>query len=199
MERSLSRRIPWLLEYFRAVIRYFSTDSRGMEADEETEEQIRRTAEQLLNDHGNSVLRLAYAYLHNLSDAEEVLQDTLLQYLRTTPAFESEEHGKAWLLRVAANLSKNRLRYQKTHETDQLDEQLAGERREDLTFVWEAVKSLPVRWREVVHLFYQEGYSTAQIARILHRNESTVRSDLRRARLRLKEILKEAYDFDGTI
>ncbi len=63
--------------------------------------------------------------------------------------------------------------------------------------MWEAVKSLPQTQREVIHLFYQEGFSTKEIAEILQRNEATIRTDLRRARLKLKEILKEEYDFEA--
>ncbi len=62
-----------------------------------------------LNTYGNAILRCAYSYLHNMADAEEILQDTLLKLLTAAPAFESEAHKKAWLLRVAANLSKNRM------------------------------------------------------------------------------------------
>lgn len=157
-------------------------------------EAVNRQAERMLNEYGNSILRLAYSYLHNLSDAEEVLQDTLIQVLKTAPAWESREHEKAWLLRVAANLSKNRLHYNQIRQTDALNEALAAEDRKDLSFVWEAVKALPVQYREVIHLFYHEGWPTAQIAKILGRRESTVRSDLRRGREKLREVLKEAYD-----
>ena len=153
-------------------------------------------AEMILTRFGDSILRYAYTYLHNMSDAEEVLQDTLVQFLKTAPEFESENHEKAWLLRVAANLSKNRIRYNKLRETDELNEELVAEECEDLSFVWEAVKSLPVKYREVIHLFYHEGYQTAQIAKVLGRNESTVRSDLRRGREKLKEVLKGEYDFE---
>ena len=153
-------------------------------------------AEMILTRFGDSILRYAYTYLHNMSDAEEVLQDTLVQFLKTAPEFESENHEKAWLLRVAANLSKNRIRYNKLRETDELNDELVAEEREDLSFVWEAGKSLPVKYREVIHLFYHEGYQTAQIAKVLGRNESTVRSDLRRGREKLKEVLKGEYDFE---
>ena len=145
---------------------------------------------------GNTVLRLAYSYLHNTEDSEDVLQETLMQYLRSAPRFENDQHAKAWLLRVAANRSKNRIGYNKTRKTDELNEELAAEEREDLSFVWQAVKQLPPTQREVIHLFYQEGYSTAEIAGILGRNESTVRSDLKRGREALKKVLKEAYDFE---
>lgn len=156
-------------------------------------------AAEFLDIYGNQILRYAYSYLHNLSDAEEVLQDTLLQFLKTRPILETPQHEKAWLLRVAGNLSKNRLQFHKSHPTDELQEELTAEGREDLSFVWEAVQTLPVNYREVIHLFYYEGYSTREIADLLQKNESTVRSDLRRGRMKLKEVLKEAYDFEEPV
>lgn len=137
-------------------------------------------AAEILDTHGNAILRYAYSYLHNMEDAEEVLQDTLVQFLKTAPAFESEAHEKAWLLRVA----------------DELNDELVAENRDDLSFVWQAVRDLPEKYRAPVHLFYHEGYSTKQIAEILQRGEANVRSDLHRGRALLREILKEAYDFD---
>lgn len=158
-------------------------------------EEVSAQAARLFDTYGSSILRYAYSYLHNLSDAEEILQDTLIQYMRKTPHFENAAHEKAWLLRVAGNLSRNRLDYNAVRRTDGLSEELIAQEREDLSYVWEAVKELPVKYREVIHLFYQEGLSTGEIARLLQRKESTVRSDLARGRLKLKSILKEGYDF----
>lgn len=155
-----------------------------------------RSVEQVMDRYGNAILRLAYSYLHNMSDAEDILQETLLKYIQSAPAFENSEHQKAWLLRVAANLSKNKIDYNRIRETDELEETLIAGEREDLSFVWEAVKLLPVQYREAIHLFYYEGYSTKEIGRILKRNESSIRSDLKRGRIKLKEVLKEAYDFE---
>ena len=118
----------------------------------------------------------------------------MVKYLQTAPELNGPEHEKAWLLRVAANLSKNRLAYNRVRradDVDELSETLAGQQREDLSFVWDAVKQLPVKYRDAVHLFYYEGYSTAQIASIVGRSEATVRSDLRRARIKLKDMLGE--------
>lgn len=153
--------------------------------------RVNQQTEALLDRHGESILRLAYSYLHNQSDAEDILQDTLIQYLRTAPVLESPAHEKAWLLRVAGNLSKNLLRAQGYRQADQLKETLVAQEREDLSYVWEAVKALPVPYRETIHLFYYEGYSTAQIARILDQKESTVRSRLKRGREKLKPLLEE--------
>jgi len=161
------------------------------------EELLEEQTRQIMDELGNSILRLAYSYLHNMEDAEDILQETLIKFDTVRPVFENEKHRKAWLLTVASNLAKNRIEYNKVRQAEELNEEIAGaEDREDLSFVWEAVKSLPQAQREVIHLFYQEGYPTADCARILGRKESTIRSDLRRAREKLKEILKEADDFE---
>lgn len=76
-------------------------------------------------------------------------------------------------------------------QADQLEETLVAQEREDLSYVWDAVKALPVPYREAIHLFYYEGYSTAQIAQILDQKESTVRSRLKRGREKLKPLLEE--------
>ena len=172
---------------------------REIAAEKEQREAANRRAEEILGKYGNSILRYAYTYLHNMSDAEEVLQDTILKCIRTAPVFENERHEKAWLLRVAGNISKNRIEYNALRKTDELNDELVSEEREDLSFVWEAVKSLPTNYREAVHLFYHEGYSTKQIAEILGKNEATVRSDLHRGREKLKILLREEYDFEETV
>jgi RNA polymerase sigma factor (sigma-70 family) len=178
-----------------AAARFFAAAAAPgtLSAEERAEQNLQ--AEKILDDYGNNILRLAYSYLHNMSDAEEILQDTLIQFLQAAPHFENETHKKAWLLHVAGNLSKNRIDYNRVRDADELNEELVSEERSDLSFVWEAVKALPVKYREVIHLFYQEGYQTAEIASILHENEVTVRSHLNRGRAKLKEVLKEAYDF----
>lgn len=158
--------------------------------------QANQQSERLMQTYGNSILRLAYSYLHNMSDAEDVLQDTLIQFLKTQPQLETAEHEKAWCLRVAINISKNKITYNKTRKTDELSETLAAAESEDLAFVWAAVKQLPTKYSEVIHLYYHEGYSTAQIASLLSKNDATVRSLLQRARKKLKDVLQEVYDFE---
>ena len=173
----------------------------GADAGAETEsERIERETVEIMDQLGNAILRLAYSYLHNMEDAEDILQETLIKFVTTKPVFENEKHRKAWLLTVAANLAKNRIEYNRVRSSEELNEEIAGaapeEEEDDLSYVWEAVKKLPDNQREVIHLFYQEGYKTAEIANILGRKEATIRSDLKRARDKLKEILKEANDFE---
>lgn len=94
-----------------------------------------------------------------------MLQDTLLQYLQKAPPFSGEEHERAWLLRVAANLCKNRLSYWKRHPQEELSDLLPGRAPEpELSAVWDAVGALPARYRGVIHLYYYEGYTTVEIA-----------------------------------
>ena len=149
----------------------------------------------VLRRHGDAILRLAFSYLHRRDEAEDVLQDTLLQYLQKAPPFSSAEHEKAWLLRVAANLSKNRLSYWKRHPQEELSDLLPGESEDpQLSAVWDCVTALPPKYRAVVHLYYYEQYTTVEIAGLLGTKESTVRSLLTRARGLLRERL-EGDDF----
>ena len=177
-------------------------DKEASENDRKSDEEIEKEAEEILSTIGNSILRLALSYLHNIEDAEDILQETMIKFVTVRPVFESEAHRKAWLMRVASNLAKNRIDYNRVRDTLELNEEIAGEVQEDLDkgdeykAIWDAVRSLPVHQREAIHLFYQEGYSTAEIAQITGRREATVRSDLKRARDRLREMLKEANDFE---
>ena len=177
-------------------------DQEASGNDRKSDEEIEREAEEILSTTGNSILRLALSYLHNIEDAEDILQETMIKFVTVRPVFESEAHRKAWLMRVASNLAKNRIDYNRVRDTLELNEEIAGEVQEDLDkgdeykAIWDAVRSLPVHQREAIHLFYQEGYSTAEIAQITGRREATVRSDLKRARDRLREMLKEASDFE---
>lgn len=183
----------WLRRFAAAVMNVISMSQRSNDSEQE---DVNTQAARILDSYGNSVLRLAYSYLHNMPDAEDILQETLIRYFRSAPQFESDSHEKAWLLRVAANLSKNRIDYNKIRLSEEINEEIAADEKDDLSFVWEAVKQLPQTQSEVIHLFYQEGYSTAEIAKLLSRRESTVRSDLKRGREKLRTILKEAYDFE---
>ena len=181
----------WFSALKEALRRVFFSIEETPQPLQPSREKVNQRATALLDQYGEHILRLAYSYLHNQSDAEDILQDTLIQYLRTAPVLESPAHEKAWLLRVAGNLSKNLLRAQGYRQADQLDETLVAQEREDLSYVWEAAKALPVPYRETIHLYYYEGYSTAQIAQILDQKESTVRSRLKRGREKLKPLLEE--------
>ena len=153
----------------------FAAQIFGRKRAETKDDAVDRYLREIMDKHGNRLLRMAYSYLHNMQDSEEILQDVLMKLMDKAPVFESEEHEKAWLLRVTANLSKNRIEYNKLRDTDELKDELVAEEHQDLSFVWEAVKELPENYREVIHLFYEEGYQTDEIADILGESGANMR------------------------
>lgn len=110
---------------------------------------------------------------------------------------QNGEHMKAWLIRVTVNVCKNKLKSFTHRKMDVYEEWIHFPfvDHRDRFEVMLAVTSLPVKYREVVHLFYYEGYQTKEIAQLLKKRESTVRSLLARAREMLKNKLKGEYDF----
>lgn len=132
------------------------------------------------------VFRIAYQKLKNVHDAEDVMQDVGVALMKGNPPFEDEEHLKAWIIRVTlnkcGNLRKSFWKSRKEPIDDYLELQ-APETREALEELFE----LPEKYRTVLYLYYFEGYSIGEIAEILGKNKNTVGSNLRRARLMLKE------------
>ena len=145
--------------------------------------------ETLIDQYENTLLRAALAILGDPYEAEDAVQDTFLRYLEKCPDFRDENHEKAWLLTVCANGCKSRLRMRKSRPTTELLDSYPAPDRESGE-VAEAVFALPANQRAAVHLFYYEGYSTEEIARILGQRPGTVRSHLSRARETLRRVLK---------
>lgn len=148
-----------------------------------------------LDYYGDMLLRLAYSYMKNMHDAEDILQDVFIQLMKNIGIFESREHKKSWLICVTRNLCRNKLKSSWFKKRDELVElpYYDNYKNDD---VLDAVMKLPVKYREVIHLFYYEDYTTAKIAEIIDKKESTVRSLLHRGRSILKDVLKEGYDFE---
>lgn len=145
--------------------------------------------ETLIDQYENTLLRAALAILGDPYEAEDAVQDTFLRWLEKRPEFRDEGHERAWLLTVCANGCKSRLRARKRRPTVELTEVYPAPDG-DSGAVAEAVFALPANQRAAVHLFYYEGYSTQEIARILGQRPGTVRSHLSRARETLRRELK---------
>jgi RNA polymerase sigma-70 factor (ECF subfamily) len=114
-----------------------------------------------------------------------------MKYLRARAAFESEEHRKAWLLRVTINASKNLLTSAWFRNTAKFDFDVAAPSDQEDGVYW-AVAELPPKYRTVVHLYYYEDMSIEEIAETVAGKTSTVASQLHRARQMLREKLKGA-------
>lgn len=149
--------------------------------------------EQIIRQFSNTVYRLAFAKTGSRTDADDVFQEVFVRYVRKRPVFESAEHAKAWFLRVTVNCANSLLSSPFRRRSAPLEEGLsetAAQTGEE-TDLKQAIARLPASYREVIHLFYYEDYSCAQIARGLRRRESTVRMQLTRARRMLLQALKE--------
>jgi RNA polymerase sigma factor (sigma-70 family) len=153
---------------------------------------------QAMSDWGNAVYRLALSQTRSRADADDVYQDVFLRLFNDRTDFQSNEHVKAWLLRVTANRCRDLEKSSWKRRTVTLDperdapETPARTRREE--DVWEAIGKLPEYQRTVVHLHYIEGYSTQEISQIMDCRPATVRTWLFRARNRIKDILDSSNE-----
>ena len=152
----------------------------------------------LIEKYGDMILRLCYTYHKNMPDAEDSAQDVFVKILEKLPEFGDEGHERAWMIRVTINTCKSRLRSFRLRRASSLDgvDIPVMDKYGDDRGVLSAVMALPERFRTVIHLYYYEEYSTPEIARLTGRPETTVRSDLHRARKRLKAVLGGGYDFE---
>jgi RNA polymerase sigma-70 factor (ECF subfamily) len=132
--------------------------------------------------------------MKNMPDAEDVVQDTFVKLMQKNPTFESEEHEKAWLIRVTINLCKNLLKTTWFKKTVPLDHTVEFTQQESI--VIDAVLELSVKYRSVILLYYIIGYNIKEISDILGRKEATIASQLQRARAQLKSKLKEDFDYE---
>ncbi len=153
--------------------------------------------EQVMNTYGKTVYRLTYSQTRSVADAEDIYQEVFLRYFQKRPRFESEEHRKAWLLRVTLNRTRSLFSSAWFRKTVPLEECAAFTQPEEEQLD-EALRLLPQKDRTLLHLFYYEQLSTKEIAALLKRRESTVRTQLTRARRKLAEIMKgEVYVSEG--
>lgn len=137
-----------------------------------------------------TVYRLAYSYVRNCADAEDICQDAFVRLMEFSGEFASDEDCKRWLIRVTVNLSKNLLKSCRFSRTEELSEDIPLETAEDGELL-ALVKSLPTKYGEVIHLFYYEGYSVKEISQILRISQTAVTSRLSRGRNKLKLLLME--------
>lgn len=156
--------------------------------------KTREYKNQICEKYFNMIYKLALSQTKDTCHAEDVTSDVFLKYIQSTKEFESEEHIKAWLIRVTINCSKNIFSSTWFKKTVPLEETLAAEMPEEESDVYLAVLKLPQKYRAVIHLFYYEDLSVAQIAKYLNINESTVRSQLTRGRGLLKTSLEGEDD-----
>ena len=154
---------------------------------------------EIIKRNSNMLYRLAYSMVKTVQDAEDIHQEVFIRYICKCPQFESNEHEKAWFIRVTTNLCKNwwksawkrKITFLSEFEEDARATYFFQSFHEDNHDIIEVVRSLPQKYRVVIHLFYYEQLSIKEIAGILGLKPSTVRTHLTRARQRLSGLLKE--------
>ena len=157
-----------------------------------SEEEAGRVVEQ----YADLVRRICMIHLKNYEDSEDIFQTVFLKYVLRSEPFDSQEHEKAWIIRVTVNACRDLLKSffrSRTVSLDQLIER-SQDMPEDHSDILEAVLELPARFRDVVYLHYYEGYTAPEIGRILKKNPNTVYTLLARARQLLKTKLEGVID-----
>ena len=146
--------------------------------------------EKIIEQYSDMVYRPAFARTGTKHDADDIYQEVFIRYVKNKPIFVDEIHQKAWLLRVTVNCSNTFFTSSWRTKIQQLSNNVTVEEKEPLDLESE-LKKLPLKYRDVIHLFYYEELSTKEIAHILGRKESTVRMQLTRSRGLLKDFMKE--------
>lgn len=142
------------------------------------------TAQEAFKKYSDMVYRLAFARVKNKYDADDILQEVFLRFIKCKDKVNNDEHVKALLIRITINCSKSMLSSSWFKRTEPLSEHLSVS---DPSFdTLDAVLRLPQKYRTVIHLHYYMGYSVDEIATILESKPSTVKSQLHRARKMLK-------------
>lgn len=148
-------------------------------------------AERAVEKYGNSLYRLCYVMLQNREDAQDAVQECFLRYITKAPYFSDSEHEKAWLIRVATNISRDMLRWRKHSASVSLDEIRNLGTSEDNAQILGMLVSLEEKYRIVIHLHYVEGYKTQELSALLGISVSAVKKRLQRGRETLREIYEK--------
>ena len=150
----------------------------------------------LIEKYSGMLFRICYCILCQKDDAEDALQDTFLKYLTKAPEFESAEHEKAWLIKVATNISKNMVLLRKRRKTVDLDELNSIGIEDEDTQVFETIMALPVKYKIVMTLYYIEGYSSKEVSEIIGISPDAVRKRLQKGRELLKKEIERCDNSD---
>ena len=144
-----------------------------------------------LENHGDTVRRVSFIHLKNYSDVEDVFQDVFLKYMLYDGNFENDSHEKAWLIRVAINQCKDILKSffrKKVNSIDDVDTSHFAVHDEDRSLL-DAVMKLPDKYKDVIYLYYYEGYTAVEIGELLKKRENTIYTWLSRGKSALKDSL----------
>lgn len=142
--------------------------------------------EEVIQREKDLVYRLAFSQCHQKDQADDIFQNVMYRYMKRKPVFESLEHEKAWFIRVTLNCSKTSLKSFWHNKVDEIDEQTYIFEKQEIDLT-PYLNKLSKKYNVVLYLFYYEGYSTKEMAELLHIKENNVRVLLNRARNQLRK------------
>ena len=148
------------------------------------------TISRIVETYSPMLLRLAYTRLDDPADAEDIVQEVFLKLLTARPLFRDSEHEKAWLIRTTLHRASD-LRRSAARRNVPLEEAAQAAAPQAGSELLTAVRALPEPYSAVIHLYYYEGYSIKEIAKLLGVPAPTVGTRLARGRERLRRLLKE--------
>lgn len=153
---------------------------------------VKENFEDIFNEYSDMITRICILNLRHTQDAKDCFQNVFIKLFQTDVSFESKEHLKAWLIKVTFNECHS---YQRKFYrwTVNIDEVLVQDDKEQLWLLPEVLR-LPKKQRNVLYLYYYEGYKIQEIAVLLHMKENTVKSHLKRGKERLRERIGEFYE-----
>lgn len=155
------------------------------------EETSLQNIEEIYRRQFDMVYRIIFSYLKNPSDTEDAAADVFAKLMMKDVAFQNAEHEKAWLIRTSINTCKDYLSHWWRSHADIDDyENLQSDDPFHIDETLKAVMKLPTRYKDVIYLFYYEGFTSEEVAKILKKPHSTIRSHLREARNLLKGVLE---------
>ena len=153
--------------------------------------------EEVVNKYSKMVFQIAYQNCFIKSNAEDITQEVIIKLWKNMDKIKNEEHLKAWLIRVAINTSiDNNRSYQSKNEVA-LEENENGYFEKEEQEIFEELKKLKPISRNIIYLYYYQGYKIKEISKILKININTVNTNLARARKELKNILEEGGENNG--
>lgn len=158
--------------------------------------EVQFNPDDVLKEYGNLVYQLALTQTKNSADADDIFQEVFLRLVRANRGFESEEHLKAWLIRVTINCSRSLWHSAWRRKVVPIDDELPAEENDESTELYGQVLRLPPKYRTIIHLYYYEDMSIESISRSLNIGYSAAAKRLSRARELLRQQLTGGNDYE---
>jgi RNA polymerase sigma factor, sigma-70 family len=150
--------------------------------------------DELFGRYGLLVYKIAYVYTRSVQDSEDITQELFIKLCFSAPDFKTEQHERAWVIKVTENLAKNHIKQAYKRRELSVEEVLGQATSGANNEVIDAIHKLPVKYKTVIVLYYYFGYSVKEIAALTKQSASNIKARLIRARGVLRMELEEVVN-----